>query len=235
VRGAFGLDIVSFKHAELKREFLGFGMVSQTYWNPIARVDVSPTGSSVIGGFRYGLPRSLWTMPLLGRMILVDGSANTRQFVLDARPDRRSFLARTLWAAPYVLRSDVHRALVIGPGGGIDILVAKAFDTREVVALEINPDVYRLLIGRAEDPESELYTRWLRSDESTRVTVRNTEARHFVRAHRALAPYDLVMASGVDTLTAIQTSGNALSENFLYTKEAVRDYLGALGPGGCWR
>ena len=232
LQAAVGFDMVSFKHTPLRQEFLSFGPVAQTYWNPIARVDVSPTGSSSIGGFRYGLSRHLWQAPLLGRMVLVDGSANTRQFYFEDQPDRSSVLAGALWAAPYALHPGPKRTLVIGPGGGIDILVGKIYGVGHIDALELNPDVYRLLIGRPEDPEAALYTRWLKSDDTTRVAVHNVEARHYVHAHSSAQPYDVVLASGVDTLTAIQSAGNALTENFLYTRDAVGDYLRVLAPGG---
>lgn len=225
-------DMVSFKHAPLKAEFMSFGGAAQTYWNPIARVDVSPTGESQIGGFRYGLARKNWSVPLLGRMILVDGSANTRQFVFDEKPDREGILGETLWAAPYVLRPDARRTLVIGPGGGIDILVGKAYGATEIDAVELNPDIHALLLGRPEDPERGAYTRFLASDDRTQVRIVNAEARHFVHASATGPSYDIVLASGVDTLTAIQTAGNALTENYLYTKDAVRDYLRLLAPGG---
>jgi SAM-dependent methyltransferase len=233
LRDAFGFDIVSFKAAQLKSEFLlGFGPPAQTYWNAVARVDVSPTGTSSELGFRYGLSRWLWGWPLRGRLILVDGGANTRQYVFDDLSHARGFLTTALWASPYVLRPASERVLVIGPGGGIDILVAKLSGAREVEALELNPDMYRLLLGRADDREAWPYSRWTRSDERTRVTIRNVEARHFARASRGSPPFDVVLASGVDTLTAIQSSGNALSENFLYTREAVEDWLALLAPGG---
>lgn len=232
LRATMRFDMVSFKHAPLKAEFMSFGGVTQTYWNPIARIDVSQTGESKIGGFRYGLARETWTETLIGRMILVDGSANTRQFVLGEPPDRDGIVGTTLWAAPYVLRPESDRTLVLGPGGGIDILVGKAYGVEEIDAVELNPDIYELLLGRPEDPERRAYTRWLESDEQTQVRIFNAEARHFVHANASGPRYDVVLASGVDTLTAIQTAGNALTENYLYTKDAVRDYLRVLSPGG---
>ncbi|HQK16395.1 MAG TPA: hypothetical protein PLJ27_03010 [Polyangiaceae bacterium] len=225
-------DMVSFKHAPLKAEFMTFGGAVQTYWNPIARIDVSPTGESHIGGFRYGLSRKDWSEPLWGRMVLVDGSANTRQFALGEKPTREGMLGRTLWAIPYVLRPETERVLVLGPGGGIDLLVGKAYEIDEIDAAELNPDMYSLLLGRPEDPERLAYTRFLKSDDITDVRIFQAEARHFVRSQAGQRPYDVVLASGVDTLTAIQTAGNALSENYLYTKDAVKDYLSVLSPRG---
>ncbi len=232
LRRAIGFDILSFKYTELRDEFLAFGPPTQVYWNAIARVDVSPTGTSPLGGFRYGLARDLWQAPLSGRMMLVDGSANTRQWLFDHRPRRDGLLGRTLWSLPYVLNPQTHRALIIGAGGGVDILVGKAMGATDIDAVELNPDIYRLLVGRPDDPERQLYTPSVASDDLTRVNVVNAEARHYARTRRGQATYDVVLASGVDTLTTIQTSGNALSENFLYTRDAVEDYVSLLAPGG---
>jgi len=174
----------------------------------------------------------MWSMPIDGRLILVDGGANSRQFVLPRHPRDTQFLESTLWAAPYVLRSRTDKVLVIGAGGGIDILVGKHFGAREIDAVELNPDMVKLLRGRPEDPDRRLYTQWLESDAWTCVNLHNAEARHFVARQGKNASYDVVLASGVDTLTAIQSSGNALSENFLYTSDAVKDYLAVLNPGG---
>lgn len=232
LRRGIGFDIVSFKAAEVKREFALFGPAVQTYWNAVARIDVSPTGTSEQVSFRYGIPRRLWSAPLRGRMILVDGGANSRQYVFDDLAQAAPLLKSALWAAPYVLRGDARRSLIIGPGGGIDILIGRLHGVREIDALELNPDMYALLIGRPQDPERAAYTRWLGSDGKTRVTVHNAEARHWAHASRRVGGYDVVLASGVDTLTAVQTAGNALTENFLYTREAVQDYVRLVEPGG---
>jgi hypothetical protein len=232
MRAAWGFDMVSFKALAVKADFAGFGPPTQTYWNAIARIDVSPTKESDSLSFRYGLPHALWSTPMSGRLILVDGGANTRQFLLEAPPAQTGLLREGLWAAPYLLHPHAARSLIIGAGGGVDILVAKAFAVGEVDALELNPDMFKLLVGRPEDPESEQYARWLRSDATTRVVVHNVEARHFAARHKGELQYDVILASGVDTLTAIQSSGNALSENFLYTADAVRDYVAMLRPGG---
>ena len=42
---------------------------------------------------------------------------------------------------------------MIGPGGGVDILVGKLHGAAAIDAVELNPDMYRLLVGRPEDPD----------------------------------------------------------------------------------
>ncbi|MCL2822916.1 MAG: hypothetical protein FWD57_02900, partial [Polyangiaceae bacterium] len=113
-----------------------------------------------------------------------------------------------------------------------DILVAKSFGTRHIDALELNPDTYRLLLGRDEDPQRDKYTPWILSDSRSTVNLLNTEARHYCHTLGGKETYDVIEASGVDTLTAIRSAANALSENFLYTEDAVADYYRLLKPGG---
>lgn len=235
-RSLYGHDIFSAKYGFLRKTLLiDFGGIELTFWNAIARIDVSKTAESKARAYRTGIPHRFDSMALPGRFILVDGGACTRQFALDGPPPQQAFLKHSLWAAPYAGRAPdqpFDRSLVIGAGGGVDLLVAKAFETKVVDAIELNPDTFRLLEGRPEDPHRNRFVPWLRSDERTEVHLYNTEARHFCHTLGATELYDVIEASGVDTLTAIQTAANALSENFLYTEDALADYYRLLKPGG---
>ena len=205
------------------------------FWNAIARIDVSKTGETRERAYRSGIAHRFDTESMPGRMILVDGGASTRQFALDAPAWEQEFIKSSLWAAPYIPRSPNNpptRALVIGAGGGVDVLVAKSFGTPHVDAIELNPDTYRLLLGRSEDSMRDRYTPWILSDDRSVVNVLNTEARHYCHTLGGQETYDVIEASGVDTLTAIQSAANALSENFLYTEDAIAEYYRLLKPGG---
>lgn len=72
----------------------------------------------------------MWKVPI-GPIDLVDGGANSRQFLLDRHPEV-PVLKSALWAFPYVLRPQSENTLLIGPGGGIDILIGKAFGVRQI-------------------------------------------------------------------------------------------------------
>ncbi len=231
-RAAYGHDVFSIKYLELRQTLLmDFGGIEMSFWNAIARIDVSRTNDSHKRTYRSGIPHKYEATPIPGRFILVDGGASTRQFALSGPPEQQPWLKDSLWAAPYAGRDPAvpfERALVIGAGGGVDVLVSKSYGTRRVDAIELNPDTYRTLVGRAEDPKRELYTRHLHGN----VFLMNTEARHWTHTLGGQETYDVIEASGVDTLTAIQSAANALSENFLYTKDAVADYYKLLKPGG---
>jgi SAM-dependent methyltransferase len=235
-RSVYGHDIFSMKFGLLRKALLvDFQGIEMSYWNAIARIDVSKTGDSRERSYRGGIAHRFDTVDLPGRFILVDGGASTRQFALEKPPSEQAFLKNSLWAAPYVPRAadnPPERALVIGAGGGVDILVSKAFGTKHIDAIELNPDTYRVLLGVPGDPMRDRYTPWILTDEHSTVNLMNTEARHYCHTLGGKETYDVIEASGVDTLTAIRSAANALSENFLYTQDAVADYYRLLKPGG---
>lgn len=235
-RSVYGHDVFSMKYGLLRKALLvDFQGIEMSFWNAIARIDVSKTGDSRERSYRGGIAHRFDTVSLPGRFILVDGGASTRQFALTKAPAEQEFLRNSLWAAPYIPRSPDNppeRALVIGAGGGVDVLVSKAYGTKHIDAVELNPDTYRVLLGVQEDPRKEEYSPWILSDARTTVNLMNTEARHYCHTLGGRETYDVIEASGVDTLTAIRSAANALSENFLYTEDAVADYYRLLKPGG---
>ncbi len=207
-----------------------FGGIRSTHWNAIARVDVSQTRTSKNRQYRYGLSPKSYERDIYGRYVLLDGGANTRQFKVEGNIAKEDYLGEALWASPYVAENNCDRALVIGGGGGIDILIAKFFKTKTIDVAEVNPSIFNLLTGKVDDAEQH-YFPWLKSDALSKVNIFLSEARHFCTT-RPDNSYDIIQASGVDTLTAITTGGMSLVENYLYTTDAVRDYLRVLKPNG---
>ena len=120
-------------------------------------------------------------------------------------------------------------ALVIGSGGGIDVQAALAAGAGHVTAVEING----LIVDAVEGP----YAEWcgdLYRDPRVEVVV--AEGRHFLRTARdasgAPRRWDRIVLSGVDTFAATEAGAFALSEDHLYTVEALRDLLDHLTPDG---
>ena len=56
------------------------------------------------------------------------------------------------------------------------------------------------------------------------------EGRRYVRTSKKT--YDAIVMSGVDTFAALSSGAYVLSENYLYTVEAMKDYLSHLRPNG---
>ena len=208
-----------------------FGGVQQTSWNPLGRVHVTGRGDSKEFGYRYGLSSSFLAQSIPGRLIFVDQVILLRQFLMTKDPRDVDFLGGFVWAAPYLLHPRPTRALIIGGGGGIDVLVAKHFKVPEIVTVEINSDTAKLLVGRPEDPDRADYAKWQLSDDRCQVRVEQAEGRHFC-ATQASGSYDFVVANATDTHSLVPGGNYNLSENFLYTVEAMTDYYRLLRPGG---
>jgi SAM-dependent methyltransferase len=152
-----------------------------------------------------------------------DADAATQITRLDGDPTRLTHLAYDVTSAPYHLRR-YGNVLVIGPGGGRDVLTALALGSGPVTGVEINPMTIRLMRDRFRAFTGGLY------DGFPGVEVVNDDGRSFIR--HAAARYDLIQASLVDTWAASAAGAHALSENSLYTVEAFEDYLRHLTPDG---
>jgi spermidine synthase len=117
------------------------------------------------------------------------------------------------------------KVLIIGPGGGVDVIIARLHGARDVTAVELNPLVARDVMG--SEPFLGFSGR-LYQQPGVRLVV--DDGRSFLR--RSREPHDLIVATMVDTWAATAAGAFALSENNLYTVEAFSDYLERLSPDG---
>ncbi len=228
----YGFDIRSHKEPELRDSFKNiFHGIQQTYWSPLARVDASGTTLTDNRVLFYGYLLNRARPKMEGRLVIVDGSAPTRQLAAMGEIKDHPFFKNMLWSSPYILKPAPKDVLIIGGGGGIDIIIAKFFNAPNVSVLELNPTTYKHLLLGQNDPEAARYQPWLVSTDKTKVTIYNKEARHFASLQQEHS-YDIIQASGVDTLTAVASGALANSDNYLYTIDAVRSYFKLLKPDG---
>jgi hypothetical protein len=115
------------------------------------------------------------------------------------------------------------RVLVVGTGGGRDILSALAFDQPFVLGVEINQNVISAVNDRFGDFTGHL-------DRHPRVAFVNDEARSY--AARNTDPFDIIQVALIDTWAATSAGAFVLSENSLYTVEAWEIFLKRLTPRG---
>ena len=115
------------------------------------------------------------------------------------------------------------RVIVVGTGGGRDVLSALAFDQKGVVGVEINDAIIELVNGRFGDFTGHL-------DRDPRVRFVNDEARSFIARMPELA--NIIQISLIDTWAATASGAFVLTENSLYTVEAWRIFLDHLAPRG---
>ncbi len=140
----------------------------------------------------------------------------------DNDPASIAYLADVTAALPYPLldRPDV---LVLGAGGGSDVLLALYHGAERVDAVELNPHMTGFVADTFGDFAGHVY-------DDPRVAVHTAEARGYVAQNEK--PYDLIQIGLLDSFAAAGAGVHALNESYLYTVEAVREYLADLVPGG---
>jgi spermidine synthase len=114
--------------------------------------------------------------------------------------------------------------LSIGPGGGLDALLALYHGAKRFDGAEINPSIVQLMKGKYARFNGGVYNR-------PDVNIHVADGRAFVR--EALAhnrKYALLYSALTKTATAGQ--GLALLESFVYTTDAFSDYLDVLKSDG---
>lgn len=156
----------------------------------------------------------------------IDSAASTPILQGTGNAGDGAYLRYELTALAYHLveRPGGFTALVIGPGGGRDLLSALVFGARHVDGVEINPIIAReVMLGRFREYSGSVYA-------NPRVTIHVDDGRSFVR--RSTSQYDVVQASLVDTWAATAAGAYTLTENSLYTTEAFGEYIDHLSDNG---
>jgi predicted membrane-bound spermidine synthase len=152
-------------------------------------------------------------------LILIDADASTgiASFDFEHLSARdRHLLLEDGPALPYVLRPGA-KTLVIGPGGGWDVARALASGSHDITGVEINPIIATTVMRERFAALSRGI--YLRPD----VHIYIEDGRSFVR--RSREKYQVLQATLVDTWASTAAGAFALSENNLYTTDALRDYL----------
>ena len=160
-----------------------------------------------------------------------DGTAPTTMYEGAADLARFPFLDDTSAATAYVAHRAAARkdlsVMVIGVGGGVDVMVALGNGAAKVTAVELNSAMIEMAKVRYDAYLGGLFTT---SEAAKRIELVNSEGRAWLRTHDTR--YDVIQMSGVDSYTALSTGAYTLSESYLYTTGAVRDFFGRLTDNG---
>jgi len=117
----------------------------------------------------------------------------------------------------------INSVLIVGAGGGSEILQALYHGVRKIDAVEIDPQMVDLVADRFADYDGGIYNR-------AGVTVHTAEARSFIDS--STQKFDLIQMAMVESFGAASAGLYSLSENYLYTVEAMEHYMAHLRPGG---
>ena len=158
------------------------------------------------------------------RFMDIDSAASTPIVRFDGDLSKVEYLKYELTGLAFHLLGKPLTALVIGPGGGRDLLTALVFGATRVDGVEVNPIIADdVMLGHFRDFSGSIY-------QNPHVNVVVDDGRSFIR--RSDRRYDIIQASLVDTWAATAAGAYTLTENTLYTKEAFEDYYDHLTDRG---
>lgn len=194
-------------------------------WTPTARLTVFPNlfwQADPTRAFGWGMGDRFESTPLDQLWLEQDGSAGTPITRLTGTPADLPHLAFDVTSVGYQLYQP-QRVCIIGAGGGRDILTALAAGATDIDAVELNAHTVRLVSERFKDFSGDIY-----HYPGVRAVI--GEGRSFLTHSKG--NYDLIQISLIDSWAATAAGAFALSENYLYTNEAVRLYWERLSADG---
>jgi spermidine synthase len=160
------------------------------------------------------------------KLIFIDGVSGSRMFRFngDLNDLSNPIYSVNSSVATFPLKFVKEKnILIIGAGGGFDVLNALVFDFDHVDAVEINPDAIDI-VKKYSSYNGGIYSNY------SNVHVYYDEGRSFLK--RSTKSYDVIMLNIPVTQTIQGTTGYSLAENYLFTVDSFRDYLSHLNDDG---
>jgi len=180
--------------------------IVNTQWNSFSRIDVVEGGSG--------------SQDLVAK-IFIDGGAGTNIMSWDGSLESRKNLLGWMQYLPFKMMEN-PKVLVIGSGGGRDVIAALEGGSSDVTSVEINPIIYHTVESYGDKAGNVYHHQYVKSyiDEGRSFVARSTEK------------YDIIYIPFVDTWASVSSGGLSVSENFLYTMEGFQQYYDHLTDTG---
>jgi hypothetical protein len=224
--------IIFFTHSSATRQISPYKGLSQTLQTMGAKVlqeRTSPLGLLTVVEnhkipFRYapGLSLNSPVYPPEQLGVFTDGDALTVINRYTGQRETLKYLDFLTSALPYHLLEH-PKVLLLGAGGGTDVLQALYHNASHADAVELNPQLIDLVKRDYAEFAGRLY-------DQNKVQIHIAEARGFVAGRQT--HYDLIQVALLDSFGASSAGLYALSENYLYTVEALEQFIARLNPGG---
>ena len=192
-------------------------------WNSFSRVDVSPVffGAPIMWAASPKMSEKRWQIEQVD--LFIDGDAGTTAYRFDGNFANVEFLKYDVTNLGYFLPGR-ERGVVIGVGGGRDVLSAALFGLKQITAVELNP----ILVDLQTQSGGLLPFTNLAAIPGVRFVA--DEGRSWLA--RSTELFDVIQMSLVDTWAATGAGAFTLSENGLYTVDAWKIFMSRLTPKG---
>lgn len=218
--GSIALKVSPYKSLNQILQVSGTKVIDR-YSGPLGLIDVV---KSEITPLRHapGLSLNATTEPPEQLAVFTDADNMSAITRYNGKPETLGYLDQTTSALPYHLRqlSDI---LILGAGTGSDVLQANYHAIQHIDAVELNPQIIDLVQKKYADFAGYLYS-------SAHVDVHVDEARGYLAATDQT--YDMINLSLLDAFGASAAGLYSMAENYLYTEQAVQEYLRHVSPDG---
>ena len=136
--------------------------------------------------------------------------------------DSLGFMDCRTVSLPYKLFKNPS-VLIIGGGGGTEVLNARYHGAEHVDLVEINRDIIHVMRDRYKEFSGGIY-------DENRITVFAEDGRGYLEGTDDL--YDLIQINLPGAMGALTAGGYSMNENYIFTVEALKTCLNRLRPGG---
>ena len=162
--------------------------------------------------------------------LFIDGAAGSQMYKFNGNIAHHDTLLNKILlhhstAIPFLFltKEEKENMLVIGPGGGGEILTGILGGVQKITGVEVNPDFVEI-VKKYSDFNGGIYTNF------PNVKIEVAEGRHFIKSTRQ--HYNIIVLALPSTKQLQNIDGLASNENFLLTVEAIKDYLNNLTQNG---
>jgi hypothetical protein len=192
-------------------------------WNSFSRVNISGDTNTPVVPFGWGLSNTYDRNKKVKELMLnVDANSTTVLTGFDGDLSKLEHLKYDISNLCQQLRTNSD-VLVIGSGGGRDILTSLLFRQKSVLGIEMNGEMIDAMNGKFGNFTGHL-------DKYPNVNFLHDEARSYIQ--RSNDKYDIIQVSVVDNWAATSSGAFVLTESSIYTLEAWKLFIQRLKPGG---
>ncbi len=175
---------------------------------------------------RTDLVRFAYPDGTTSRSMFIDGAAGTEVVDISKLEKDTLKLKHTLmhfsafFPFNFLKEDEKDSVLIIGPGGGIDIAAAYFGGAKYIKAVEVNPSFVELM--RKYNPGTFI--------DKPNIHVKVQEGRNFVRTTKS--KFNIIFLTIPVTKGIRSANYLNLTEDYLFTVEALKDYLNAVSDNG---
>ncbi|MBI4979412.1 MAG: hypothetical protein HZC28_18190 [Spirochaetes bacterium] len=126
-------------------------------------------------------------------------------------------------AYPFIVRPEPENVGIVGVGAGKDVLLSLKYGAKNVYGAEFNPTIYDVFQNKYAEYTGNL-------GRLSNVHIACDEGRFFIRSSKR--NYDVLLFDNAIAIAAVNSGAFTLAEGYLYTVEAIMDYMGKLTTNG---